>query len=281
MPPRLRLLPLALLLVVSLGACQAAKTASSRGSGAAPAVTPTRPVAGSSPLAGADQVVLVVADSWDTNQARLRRFKRAAGGHFVPMGDDVAVTLGTSGLAWGRGLHGAALGPGPVKVEGDRRSPAGVFALPFAFAYRPEELWKTPKLPVHRVTARTVCVETIDSKAYNRILDEDPAMSKDWESPDRMLRSDDLYRYGLFVAHNTPDVKPGAGSCIFMHLWRRPGAPTAGCTAMNEPAMLAILAWIDAARRPVLVQLPRAELKRLAPAWGAPELTIPPKRNDE
>ena len=45
--------------------------------------------------------------------------------------------------------------------------------------------------------------------------------------------------------------------------------------------MLAILAWIDASRHPVLVQLPRAELTRLAPAWGVPELVVPPQRNDQ
>ena len=33
-----------------------------------------------------------------------------------------------------------------------------------------------------------------------------------------------------------------------------------------------VLAWMDASRKPIVVQLPRAELERLAPAWGAPEL---------
>ena len=212
---RLRFLLVVLLLALVTGGCQAAKTRSGRHSEAISAASP--PTARqASPLAGAGQVVVVVADDWNTNQARLRRFERAKSGHFVPVGDDVAVTLGTYGLAWGRGLHGAALGPGPVKMEGDRRSPAGVFALPLAFAYQPGDLWKTPKIPVHPVTTETVCVETIDSKAYNRILDEGPATVKDWESPDHMLRPDGLYRYGLFVAHNSPDVKPGSGSCIFM-----------------------------------------------------------------
>lgn len=108
---------------------------------------------------------------------------------------------------------------------------------------------------------------------YNKTTDyENTVAVHDWDSPDRMLRPDGLYRYGLMVNHNAPDTKAGSGSCIFMHLWRRPGAPTVGCTAMNEPAMLAVQAWIDASKKPVLVQLPRAELKRLAPLWGAPEI---------
>jgi D-alanyl-D-alanine dipeptidase len=271
-----------LTLVTLTAGCQVEKTATGRG-GAGPATVspPSSATVTASPLAGSRQLVLVVAEDWNANQAKLRRFERPGNGRWRPAGDDVAVTLGKNGLAWGRGLHGEALGPGPVKVEGDLRAPAGVFTFSTAFAYQPENLWKASKVPVHRVTVRTVCVETIDSTSYNRILDEDDTTPRDWQNPDRMLRPDGLYRYGLFVDHNTPDVKPGAGSCIFLHLWRRPGAPTVGCTAMNEPSLLAILAWIDAAKRPVLVQLPRAELARLAPAWGAPELAVPPKPNDE
>lgn len=216
--------------------------------------------------------MLVVTESFTDNQARLRRLARGKDGTWRPVGDAVAVTIGKNGLAWGRGLSGEPPVGGPVKVEGDGRSPAGVFSFSTAFAYQPEDLWKPTKMPMHRVTAATICVESINSVSYNRILDETPETVKDYEAPDRMLRPDGLYRYGLMVNHNAPDTKPGGGSCIFMHLWRRPGAPTVGCTAMNESSMQALLAWLDAGKHPVLVQLPRAELARLAPAWGAPEL---------
>jgi len=42
-----------------------------------------------------------------------------------------------------------------------------------------------------------------------------------------------------------------------------------------------ILAWLDSVRQPVLVQLPEAELARLAPQWGAPELAVAPKSDDQ
>ena len=262
-------LSLCAVLLLCLPACRAAKTASPT-AGRPSTQMPSQ--AAASPLAGSRQLVLVVTEGFNDNQARLRRFERAGGGDWRPVGDDVAVTIGKNGLAWGRGLHGEAIGPGPVKVEGDGRAPAGVFAFGTAFAYRPEDLWQPAKMPMHRVTDQTVCVETINSRFYNRIVDENTVPAVDWTSPDRMLRPDGLYRYGLMVEHNAPDTRAGAGSCIIFHLWRRPGAPTVGCTAMNEPAMLAVLAWMDAGKKPLLVQLPRAELERLAPAWGAPEL---------
>jgi D-alanyl-D-alanine dipeptidase len=266
-----KLLLLGLLLLFCLPACRTAGSSNPAAVGRS-APSPTVQI-GKSPLDGSHQLVLVVTESFDDNRARMRRFERSGPGAWRPVGDDVAVTLGKNGLAWGRGLHGQTpLGPGPVKVEGDGRSPAGVFAFGTAFAYRPEDLWQPAKMPMHRVTDQTVCVESINSRWYNRIVDEKNVPAVDWSSPDRMLRPDGLYRYGLMVDHNAPDTKPGAGSCIFFHLWRRPGAPTVGCTAMNEAAMLAVLAWLDASKKPIVVQLPRNELERLAPGWGAPEL---------
>lgn len=253
-------------LVAALAACQPAPKRPATTTAAA------APQAAASPLTGARQMLVVVAEDFSANQARMRRFERAGDGPWRPVGDDVAVTLGKNGLAWGRGISGEPPAGGLVKVEGDGRSPAGVFTFSTAFAYRPEDLWQPSKMPMHRVTNETICVESINSKKYNRILDESTVAVHDWDSPDHMLRPDGLYRYGLMVNHNAPETKPGSGSCILMHLWRRPGAPTAGCTAMNEPAMLAVQAWIDASKKPILVQLPRAELERLAPLWGAPEI---------
>ena len=63
----------------------------------------------------------------------------------------------------------------------------------------------------------------------------------------------------------------GAGSCIFAHLWRTPGEPTAGCTAMAAETMDGMLAWLRPDARPVFVLLPRAEYERLAHDWRLPE----------
>jgi L,D-peptidoglycan transpeptidase YkuD (ErfK/YbiS/YcfS/YnhG family) len=85
---------------------------------------------------------------------------------------------------------------------------------------------------------------------------------------------DQRYRLGLVIEHNAQAV-PGAGSCIFAHLWKSPSDPTAGCTAMAEPAMQALLGWLDPARNPVFVLLPRTELERLHAAWQLPAPEAP------
>lgn len=223
------------------------------------------------PLAGARQAVLVVTDDWDVNQGTMALYERdGEAGAWRRVAGPWPVMVGRNGLAWGRGLHGQGFEGGPRKVEGDGKAPAGVFDLPFAFAYADRRPGFKPKLPLHPVTPATVCVETPASAVYNRVLDEGPGAVVDYDQPDRMRRDDDLYRLGVYVAHNAPRTEPGAGSCIFFHHWRAPGKPTAGCTAMEPADMERVVRFLDPAKKPVLVQLPRPELASRGRAWGAP-----------
>jgi D-alanyl-D-alanine dipeptidase len=62
----------------------------------------------------------------------------------------------------------------------------------------------------------------------------------------------------------------GRGSCIFLHIWAGPSKGTAGCTAMPQPRLETLLRWLDAKKRPLLVQLPEAVYARLRDAWRLP-----------
>jgi len=230
------------------------------------------------PLSGARQLVLVVTPDYDSITGRLAVFERQGpGAAWKRQAGPFPVTVGRTGLAFGRGLHGAGPSlPGiPAKHEGDGKAPAGAFALTKGFSYNPKALGFRPKMPMHHVTADTICVENPESRQYNVIFDESTAGTPDWTGPDRMLRADGLYKNGLFVAHNTDPVSPGAGSCIFIHSWRGPESPTAGCTAMAPDRVVALLRLLDPAKVPVMVQLPREALDRLAGAWGLPDLDGP------
>jgi len=50
----------------------------------------------------------------------------------------------------------------------------------------------------------------------------------------------------LITDWNWPYSVPGRGSAIFLHRWRRPCAPTAGCVAMAAQDLL----WIAQRLRP-------------------------------
>ena len=73
-----------------------------------------------------------------------------------------------------------------------------------------------------------------------------------WRSAERLA----AYQTGIVVQHNTDPPVPGAGSAIFLHVWGGPAKTTIGCTALAKPEMQTLLAWLDPALDPVLVQLP-------------------------
>ena len=54
---------------------------------------------------------------------------------------------------------------------------------------------------------------------------------------EQMRRADPQYDIVMITDWNWPKARPGAGSAIFLHQWRRPGAPTAGCVAVARPDM--------------------------------------------
>jgi len=79
-----------------------------------------------------------------------------------------------------------------------------------------------------------------------------------------------LFRLGIVVQQNAPDTRPGAGSCVFLHIWRGPHEPTSGCTAMPEERVRETVRWLDPKLRPVLVQLPDLEYVKLRERWQLP-----------
>jgi L,D-peptidoglycan transpeptidase YkuD (ErfK/YbiS/YcfS/YnhG family) len=188
--------------------------------------------------------------------------------------DSWPVVIGKNGLGWGRGLHrDADRIPGePVKREGDGKSPAGVFGLLKAYGYPPADSVRTG-LPYIQATPDIIGIDDVTSEFYNQVINlrEKGLNPEKLPSHEDLLRNDDLYRYVIVVGHNLPRPQPGAGSCIFLHLWRGPGSYTAGCTAMEEKHMVKLLEWLDPADHPVIVALTRAGFERLKSRWGLPE----------
>ncbi|GFK92465.1 hypothetical protein NNJEOMEG_00290 [Fundidesulfovibrio magnetotacticus] len=214
------------------------------------------------------QAVVALSPGWDSSQAEVRLYERSPGGRWKQAGPSIRAVTGRNGLAWGRGL--AAPGAdGPVKREGDGRAPAGVFALGFAFGYDPPSA-RPLKMPYVQMTDAHECVDDEASPAYNAVVEVTPQKPKTWSSSEEMRRKDELYRLGLTVEHNTGPARPGAGSCIFLHVWRGPESGTAGCTAMDLKNLERLAAWLDPAKRPVFVSLPAGLARAYARPLGLP-----------
>ena len=59
-------------------------------------------------------------------------------------------------------------------------------------------------------------------------------------SHERMRRSDRQYDLVIPTDYNWPIAVPGLGSAIFLHIWKRPRHPTAGCVAFAREDLV----WI-------------------------------------
>ena len=214
-------------------------------------------------------MVLSVSASWDQTRAILQAYERPSHeAPWTPVGAPIEGSLGRQGLAWGRGLHPAGL-EGPEKREGDNKSPAGVFDLRLVTGYAKTAPVGT-RMPYREATPTLRCIDDARSVHYNRLADE-ARTKKDRSSAENLRLKDDRYRLLVWVGHNDRPVVPGGGSCIFMHLRLGPEATTAGCTAFEPEPMERLLRWLDPTARPVLVQLPDAEYRARAAAWGLPE----------
>jgi D-alanyl-D-alanine dipeptidase len=219
-------------------------------------------------FAQSHQLVLVITPDWQTVTGHLRRFEWREG-TWEAVGAPIPIVVGRSGLAWGRGLHPMPQ-EGPIKKEGDGKSPAGIFRLSYAFGYAAPDAVRDIKLPYRQCTASLECVDDVKSAFYNTVIDRNTLTKPDWNSSEHMRMKNDEYKLGIFVAHNTDPAVLGVGSCVFMHIWLGPGIPTSGCTAMTEGSIESLLGWLDSSAQPLLVQLPQAEFNRLQKPWGLP-----------
>lgn len=224
--------------------------------------------------AQAEQMIVVTSANWDATGAQLRRFERH-GSHWQQVGETVAVMLGRTGSAWGMGLN-RMRSDGPVKQEGDGKSPAGVFALGTAFGYANTV---NTGLPYQAMTSNDWCIDVPASNYYNQIIDRSVVKAPYLEQSSEPMRrdlhenGDQRYREGFVIEHNADGKARQGGSCIFAHLWKAPGETTAGCTAMAPESMATLLAWLDQRKHPVFVLLPTAQYAALQHDWKLPEIT--------
>jgi L,D-peptidoglycan transpeptidase YkuD (ErfK/YbiS/YcfS/YnhG family) len=216
------------------------------------------------------QLVTGVADGWSSTTVRLQRWERKSGGPWQPVGVSWQGRLGGAGLIWGRGLHPTPPGA-PLKREGDKRAPAGVFALGTACGYD-RDIVRHPDQPYFQVTARDLWIEDPASPQYNTHVRLERAPRTPWEKKAQMRQGDYAHSLKLFIRHNAPPrVVAGGGSSIFFHIWRAGGSKASiGCTTMSEAKLRELIAWLNPRRLPVYVLLPQAEYDARRAAWGLP-----------
>src|SRR5579872_4522002 len=184
------------------------------------------------PLASARRLVLVTAESMSTPAASMRRFERAAiNAPWNEIGGAQSVLIGHKGMAWAHAFRSFARAGEPVKLDGDKRAPAGFYSIGRSFGFaastRPGYL---------HVRAGTVCVDDPSSRAYNTITTRSAI---GWKVHGENMWRVSAYSHGLVVNYPT-DAKARAGSCIFIHVRLPSATGTSGCVAAPEPQVEAL-----------------------------------------
>lgn len=214
-----------------------------------------------------EQIVLVIApnETSITAEMQLLNWDKSQN-KWIKAVPAFPVTLGRTGMSWGKGLHPSEWNMAPMKKEGDGKAPQGIFGISSFFGYKAQnELPFEPKLPYLQAKNNTFCVDDVNSSFYNKITDDS---KKDWNSAENMLRTDNLYELGAVVDYNTQNIEKGAGSCVFIHIWRAADKATAGCTAMQKDKIIAVFSQLDAKNHPVLVQMTQANAQKYLGEMG-------------
>lgn len=111
------------------------------------------------------------------------------------------------------------------KREGDGATPAGGHDL-VGLLYRPDRIAR-PTVWAVPIRSGDLWSDDPADDDYNLMVRKPHAFSHE-----SLRRADPLYDLILVTNWNWPNVERGKGSAIFLHQWRRPGYPTAGCIGL-------------------------------------------------
>ena len=138
------------------------------------------------------------------------------------MGRDIPCAVGRSGIR-------------EDKREGDGATPSGVHGV-VGMLFRPDRVGKG-RLPgwALPIGPRDIWSDDPRDEDYNLMV-----RAPYGHSHERLRRADGLYDLVMITDWNWPRAEAGAGSAIFLHVWRKPRHPTAGCVAFAR----ADLEWI-------------------------------------
>jgi L,D-peptidoglycan transpeptidase YkuD (ErfK/YbiS/YcfS/YnhG family) len=185
------------------------------------------------PVGSSTQVVTVVAASSRSTTARLTAWQRGASGWTAVVGPVTA--------------HIGAAGVGRAS-ETTSRTPAGTFPLTEAFGRLADP---GTALPYRVINGDDWWVSDAGSALYNRFTEcARAACPFDTSAGEHLTDAGASYDRAVVIDYNRRPAVPGAGSAFFLHVTN--GAATAGCVAVPETSLVAIMRWLQPSAHPLI-----------------------------
>ncbi len=185
----------------------------------------------------ATRLIIVTVPSMTSVKAMLHTFERRtpADATWLRAGPPEAAVVGATGIGWSEDFDYLAKKDEPVKREGDKRTPAGIFRVSGPFGFEANKLPHYTKLEA----GRSYCVDDPTSLLYGRIVSRNLAARV--KSTEDMSAVPGLKR-GLRIDY---PARRGAkaGSCIFIQVWDGAEAGTKARIGMPEERVAELQEW--------------------------------------
>ena len=127
------------------------------------------------------------------------------------------------------------------KIEGDKKTPKGIFSLGNLYYRKDRHVKPSTKLkciPIKREMGW--CDDVKNKKFYNKII----KIRKKKIKHEKLFRRDSKYDLMIPINYNSNVRRLGKGSAIFLHLTKN-YQPTAGCVALSKKDFIILLKLIN------------------------------------
>jgi len=124
------------------------------------------------------------------------------------------------------------------KIEGDKKSPKGLFSLGNVYYRKDRNIKPITKLNSISINRQMGWCNDVRNKKYNKLIKINKKIMHE-----KMFRRDYKYDYIIPINYNTKNIIIGKGSAIFIHLTKNYKA-TAGCIALKKKDFLILLRLI-------------------------------------
>ena len=126
------------------------------------------------------------------------------------------------------------------KIEGDKKTPKGIFSLGNLYFRKDRNSKPKTKLKCIPINKKMGwCDDPKNKKYYNKLINVNKKIRHE-----KLFRKDSKYDFLIPINYNTKQTRLGKGSAIFLHL-TKDFKPTAGCIALKKKEFLILLKLID------------------------------------
>jgi len=125
------------------------------------------------------------------------------------------------------------------KIEGDKKTPKGLFSLGNVYYRKDRNFKPITKLNSIHTNKQMGWCNDVNNKKYNKLIKINKKIKHE-----KMFRKDYKYDYVIPINYNTKNIKIGKGSAIFIHISKN-YKKTAGCIALKKKDLLILLKIIN------------------------------------